>query len=192
MRVTYEDAHAAIVERLSESAVGHSERVAEMCGEIAAVYGVDTSDARLAGLVHDWHRETDTVELLERARRASIEIGPVDESVPYLLHGPVAASELAEQWTSIGSDVVEAVGAHTYGAAEMSPLAKVVYIGDVLEPGRRHAHAAELRSLVGEVSLDELFARTYAASLAHLVRSRKRMHPMTLEVYNRFVAGTRP
>ncbi|MDP2299591.1 MAG: bis(5'-nucleosyl)-tetraphosphatase (symmetrical) YqeK, partial [Actinomycetota bacterium] len=165
MPVTYELAREAVVARLSADAAGHCERVAEMAVEIATVYGVDPVDAQLAGVLHDWHRETDVGELLRRADVSGVPVTEVDRAVPYLLHGPVAAHDLAREYPGIGGDVLEAVAAHTYGAPVMSALSMTVYIADVMEPERRHVRANELRGVVGDVTLGELFARAYSASL---------------------------
>jgi predicted HD superfamily hydrolase involved in NAD metabolism len=190
--ITYDRALAAVRSRLSAGAASHSERVGELAADLAGVYGVNPAEARLAGLLHDWHRETGSSELLERAGDVGVTVTEIDEAVPYLLHAPIAACDLAAEFPGIGSDITSAVGAHTYGAPQMSALAKTVYVADVIEPSRGSEHAAELRAAVGKVTLDELFARTYTASLVHLIETRRRLHPVTVEVYNRYVAGVRP
>ncbi|MDO8879996.1 MAG: bis(5'-nucleosyl)-tetraphosphatase (symmetrical) YqeK [Coriobacteriia bacterium] len=192
MPVTYELAREAVVARLSADGAAHCERVAEMAAGIASVYGVDPAAARLAGVLHDWHRETDVGELLRQAEASDVAVTEVDRAVPYLLHGPVAAHDLAREYPGIGGDVLEAVAAHTCGAPVMSALAMTVYISDIIEPRRRYARASELRGVVGDVTLGELFARAYSASLGHLIETRRMLHPVTLEVYNLHVAGVRP
>jgi len=187
--ITYDDARTSLAARLSASAMGHSERVAAMAGELAGIYGVDPGAARLAGLLHDWHREVSGDELVARAQALGIPVTDVDVAVPYLLHGPVAGAELADEFPDLGPEIVEAVGAHTYGSPSMSPLAKVVYVADVIEPGRGQQGVEELRRLVGTCSLQELFTHTYAASLHHLLERRRRIHPQTVATWNDIVAG---
>lgn len=176
-------------ERLSPDAFGHSERVARTAERLAEIYGVDPAAAACAGLLHDWHRETDGAELLARAHALGVTVTPVDEAVPYLLHGPVAGAELAREMPALTGEIVAAIAAHTYGAAEMSPLAMIVYVADVIEPDREHDGVEDLRAAAGSVPLDELFARAYVASVEHLVRTRRHIHPMTVETWNRYVAG---
>lgn len=188
MSVAYEAARAALAERLSPGALGHSERVARTAAELAEHYGADVAAARLAGLLHDWDRELGDEALLERAQQLGIEISPVDTAVPYLLHGPVAAADLAAAFPGIDPMVLEAVAAHTYGASGMSPVAMIVYIADSIEPHRTHGGVHELREAIGSVPLEELLMRTYAASLAHLIERRRRIHPRTLSTWNDLVA----
>lgn len=189
MAVSYDLARAAVAERLSASALAHCERVAQTAGELAERFGVDVERARLAGLLHDWHRELGAAELVARAREAGIPVTGVDEDVPYLLHGPLARVDLPQAIPGVPDDVCEAIGAHTYGAVPMSPLAMVVYIADVIEPGRTYSGVERLRERVADASLEELFLETYAASLKHIVKRRRPMHPETLRVWNAIVAG---
>jgi predicted HD superfamily hydrolase involved in NAD metabolism len=189
--VTYEQAHALASERLSAGSLAHSERVAGEAGRLAEIYGVDPGDARLAGILHDLYRDTPHDELVGAAVAAGIPITDVDRAVPYLLHGPVAAAELAEMIPGLSPDVIEAVRSHTYGGTTLSPLAMIVYVADVSEPGRPHDSSALLRSRAGSVSLAELFAAAYAASMHHLIDNRRLIHPATLSTWNDIVLRER-
>jgi len=177
--------------RLGERGIRHSVNVADMAGHLAETYSVDVEAARLAGLLHDWCKDLDGSELMERAAEHGIPVTDADRAVPYLLHAPVGAVELRRAFPGISEDILGAIGAHTYGSASPTPLEMVVYIADTLEPDRTHAGAEELRSLIGVVSLEELFARTYADSLRHLVDSRRRIHPETVATWNHIVEGDR-
>lgn len=191
MTPTWDNALAALGQRLDERGVRHSLNVAEMAARLAATYSVDVEVARIAGLLHDWCKDLDGAELIERAEAHGIPITEADRSVPYLLHAPVAAAELKQEFPGIPGEILDAVGAHTYGSASLTPLEMVVYVADTLEPDRTHEGVEELRSLAGAVSLEELFARTYADSLRHLVDSRRRLHPETVATWNRIVEGER-
>lgn len=191
MSVTYSRARQAIAARLSVPALEHSERVAAGAVSLAALYGVDEADAALAGLLHDWDRETAPGDLVARARELGLDVTDVDEAVPYLLHGPVAAAGLAAEFPDLPDTVIEAVGAHTYGVPGMSELAMVVYIADVIEPSRQHEGVAALRESVGTRPLDELYAEAYSASLHHLIDTRRRIHPQTVATWNAIVSDTR-
>lgn len=184
MSVTYEQARAALAEQLNPPAVEHSERVARTAAWLASHYGVSETDAALAGLLHDWHRETEPEQLVARARELDLDVTEVDETVPYLLHGPVAAAELDAHLPGVTAEIRDAIAVHTYGASDMSPLAMVLYIADVIEPSREHPGVDELRDAVGTMPIDELFAVTYAQSLRHLIDSRRRIHPQTVATWN--------
>ena len=191
MRPAYEALQDMVANRLSPSAFAHSERVAGTAAWIAGVYGVDVENARAAGPLHDWHRETDRAELEQRARENGVPVTDVDRAVPYLLHGPLAAAELAQEVPGLPEDVLDAIAKHTYGGAEMSPLAMVVYVADVIEPDRDHKGVQLLRDEVSTLPLGELFARAYKASVRHVVKTRRHLHPETVATWNRYVAEPR-
>ncbi|MGB4592768.1 MAG: bis(5'-nucleosyl)-tetraphosphatase (symmetrical) YqeK [Coriobacteriia bacterium] len=180
---------AALGNRLGAKGVAHSVRVAETAGQIASAYDVDVDSARIAGLLHDWCKDADDAQLLQAAADRGLPVTSVDDAVPYLLHSAVGAQEVREAFPDIDDDVVDAIAAHTYGSAGMSPLSMVVYVADTIEPARKHDSADALRAAVGTVSLLELFTRTYAESLRHLVDTRRRIHPDTVAMWNRLVGG---
>lgn len=189
--VTYETADCLLRERLGESAYAHSVRTAETAYALATVYGVDAELARIAGLLHDWDRECEHAALVESARERGLAVSDTDVASPYLLHARTGAAGLREALPGLDSAVLSAVEKHTVGAVEMSELDKVVYLADMVEPGRTWDGVEGLREAAGNISLDELFALGYQRSLAHLLHERKRIHPDTVAVYNAHVARER-
>ncbi len=189
MRPDTAEARSALAGRLGTRGYEHSVAVAETALVLAEEYGVDPDEAYLAGLLHDWSRDEDAATLRESAERFGIELTAVDEAVPYLLHGRAGAAALKERFPDLPERVVDAVARHTFGAPRMTDLDRVIYLADALEPGRDAAVANELRREVGRIPLGELYARAYAASLEHLVRGRRRIHPATVEAWNSIVEG---
>ncbi|MDH4139779.1 MAG: bis(5'-nucleosyl)-tetraphosphatase (symmetrical) YqeK [Coriobacteriia bacterium] len=185
--VSFERAHEALSRRVGPDAVEHCERVSVTAVELAEVYEVDTASARIAGLLHDWSRDDSGDALLRAAARAGIDITEVDRDRPYLLHAATAAAELRAVLPELSPEIVSAVERHTMGATQMSDLDRIIYIADMIEPTRAYSAADELRRLVGDVSLEELFVEAYAISVTHLVDKRRKIHPRTLEVWNHLV-----
>lgn len=187
MTLQVSDVRAALTARLGPAGYEHSVAVADTAGRIARAYSVDPDEAYLAGLLHDWARDEGDAALLEEAAKRNIEITAVDEAVPYLLHAPVGAALIRERYPELPERITDAVARHTFGSPQMSELDCVVYLADALEPGRDTPAANDLRHEVGRVALEELYARAYAASLEHLVRGRRHLHPRTVEAWNAIV-----
>jgi predicted HD superfamily hydrolase involved in NAD metabolism len=187
--VSFDEALKAVRGRLGKRGAAHCERVAATAADLAETYGVDVELARLAGVLHDWDRDRPHGELVETAREDGLEMTPIDEAVPYLLHARTGAAGIAEAFPGLPSQVVQAVARHTVGASDMTPLDEVIYLADMLEPSRDYPGVEDLRTAAGNVSLSELFAHGYQLSIMHLVRSRRRLHPETLTVWNSLVAG---
>ncbi len=187
--VTYGQASEVLRSRLGDTSFAHSERVAGTAADLAVAYGVDSDQARLAGLLHDWDRELSAKELTASAHASGINVTQADESMPYLLHARTAAVNLEQALPGLPPEVLRAVARHTMGAPDMTELDMVVYLADMIEPARSYPGVQGLRDAVGSVTLRELFALGYQHSLAHLVSARRYIHPLTVAVWNELVAG---
>lgn len=169
-------------ERLSARRVAHSERVAGECVELARRYGASPAHAGVAGLLHDLCRELEPDEILRRARELGIPVGPVEARRPVgLLHGPVAAAELAA--AGLPPEVTSAIARHTVGGPGMSVLEKCLYLADFCEPGRAFAGLDEIRTLA-RASLDEAVGAAARLSLLDLIGRGRGVVPAALALYN--------
>jgi len=189
MAVDYDEALAAVEARLGAKAAAHSRRVADVAASLAALYDVDPSSARIAGVLHDWDRERNAGELLREAEATGMTLSEAELAHPHLLHARTGAAGLRGALPGVPDEVVAAVSHHTVGALDMTPLDMVVYLADMIEPHRDFEGVRELRDAVGKVSLSELFMLGYQRSVRYLVDARKRIHPDTVAVWNALVAG---
>lgn len=166
----------------------HSLGVAQTAVNLAREYGVDEYDAAYAGLLHDWDKVLGDHEILARSAQYGIEVTGSPSAAVGLLHGPVAAYELPHIFEDASPAVCRAVARHTIGAVDMSALDMVVFIADAIEPHRRGAYAEELRSLVGSVSLDELFFRCFSQGLTYVISGGRYLYPTAVTIYNVYAA----
>ncbi|MDZ4170314.1 MAG: bis(5'-nucleosyl)-tetraphosphatase (symmetrical) YqeK [Coriobacteriia bacterium] len=192
MSVSYETADKALAARMGDKSLAHSRGVSQAAGQLALIYGVDTEEARLAGLLHDWDRELSHDELASRAAAAGLPTSAAEEASPRLLHARTGAVALREAVPGLSSEVLTAIERHTLGDPRMGPLDMVVYVADMIEPGRHYQGVDDLREAAGTISLEELFAEAYRHSVSHLIKARKPIHPLTVEVWNTLVARRRP
>lgn len=181
---TYDAALAALAARLSGKALRHCERVADTAGELAERFGVDVETARLAGVLHDWSRDETPEALLASAGTYGIPVRDVDKAVPYLLHAEVAAAQLRDAFPDLPDEVVASVACHTFGRVGMTPLDKVVYVADTIEPHRDFPGVEDLRAMACGCDLHALFVATYARSVSGVIERRRPIHPDTAEVWN--------
>ena len=179
-------------ERLNEEAFAHSVRVAQTCEQLALIYGIDLESAWLAGLLHDWDKDLSDEQVAQSARRHGLSLDPVEEAVPHLLHAATGARSVREAVPELSGEIVNAIAHHTLGHPSMSELDMVVFVSDMLEPGRRFSGADTLRESVGAVGLRQLFALCYQHTFEHLLASRRLIHPMAVQVWNSLVATKEP
>lgn len=172
-------------ERVPEKRYEHSKRVSKACVQLAEIYGVDEDKARMAGLLHDWDKGLTLNEIRRRVAIYGVPVDPVVvESMPWLLHGPTAAAALGEEFPDLDKDVLQAISRHTSGDRNMTDLDMVVYIADLVEPGRKYKNVKEVRRACGRVSLEELYFLSFKNILQFLVSQNRPIHPNTIEVWN--------
>lgn len=174
-------------ERVSKKRFMHAEGVSDTAEHLARIYGASPERARLAGILHDWDKGLDNDGIRQKARDLGLEekVGAwVLENMPQVVHGPTAAAELARDLPQIPADVIEAIDKHTTASVEMSDLDKILYIADALEPTRSFDEVEELRAMMGQVSLDELYAAVYRFWVQALIEKGCLLHPDTLTIWN--------
>lgn len=171
----YEADRAAV----SKKRLRHILGVADCAEALAKRYGVDAYRARVAGLLHDWMRETPGPELLQWAAHYGIAIDQACQAHPDLLHGPVAAARGREVFGIADEGILNAVRAHTLGAPQMDALACILYLSDAIERTRDYPGVDALRALAQK----DLLRATIACmeqSIAHLKTKDLPVHPVTI------------
>lgn len=168
--------------------LAHSLSVAREATHLALVYDVDPYLACVSGLLHDWSKVVPREQLVERAQELGIQMGVDLHMVEPLLHGKVAALELPSRYPQLDPAVFQAIDRHTTGAINMSGLDEVVFVADGIEPLRPASAGIEAtRSLVGQVSLDELYFQSFAGGVEYVIRTRRYLYPGTISIYNALV-----
>ncbi len=168
---------AAVRGRLRPESAAHCERTAATARALAMGHGVDPDMAEMAGLLHDWSRDETDAELLRYADEHDLAVLPVEREHPYLLHARVGAAQLLEAFPGIPAEVVDAVSAHTVGAAPMTDLDKVVFIADMVEPNRVFPGVDAIREAAERDPLGEAFREGYANSVANVLEKGRVLHP---------------
>jgi predicted HD superfamily hydrolase involved in NAD metabolism len=118
------------------------------------------------------------------ARDEGIEIDPVCEATPHLLHADVSAIVARNQFGMQDEEVMDAIAHHTLGRPGMSPLSCVVFLADSLEPSRGKTPELERLRQVSFSSLNEAIWLTSEYSLKFLLDSRCLIHPRTILTRN--------
>ena len=177
---------AYLREHLKKSRYQHSLGVEAACVELAERFGADTDKAARAGLIHDCAKGMSEDEQREAIEAEGLKLDELWMSMPELLHGP-AGVHVAR--TVLGEDdpeVLDAICHHTIPATDPGKLAKIVFLADMMEPNRDFEGVKELRRLAKK-DLDAAFLEALAQTVTHNVNARRKVHPRTLEVYNRMI-----
>lgn len=125
--------------RLKPNRFIHSLNVMDESLRIANLYNVDKDKCILAGLLHDNAKNLDLVELVNICSNVNI----TEDSCGYdgwnknLLHGPAGAIIAQQRYGITDNEILEAIACHVTGKPGMGLVAKVVFLADYTEPGRK-------------------------------------------------------
>lgn len=185
MRVN--QAMALVKDRLSDKRYRHSVGVGETALEMGRLFNVeDLEKIQVCGLLHDYARDMAPGDLLEIADKNNLIKHPVERELPDLLHGPVAAFLLERDFGVGDEEVLDAISCHTLGAVNMSDFAKIIFLADMIEPGRRYPGIEELKAAALK-NPDLAILIGVENTIKYCLGKNKILHPLTIEVRNSYL-----
>jgi predicted HD superfamily hydrolase involved in NAD metabolism len=173
--------------QVSKRRLRHCLGVETVALQLADRFGAPSELVPAAALFHDLCREYSVDSLLQLAGKFGIVIDDIERQEPLLLHGAVAASMLQRQWGVNESEILEAVTFHITGGAGLGPLARLIFVADLIESGRTFAVARELRQLAETVTPDQLLLMTYNRTIHYLLEAGYAIHPRTVAGRNELI-----
>lgn len=145
--LSFEDLRAVSMSFLKAKRVRHVMGTEEEAVRLARMYGVDETDARVAALLHDCTKKLDMDEQLGLCELYGLELDELEKVTLKLLHAKTGAA-VARDLFGVKPEVYEAILWHTTGKADMTPLQKVIYLADYIEPNRKFPGVDALRETV--------------------------------------------
>jgi len=175
-----------ISERLSAKRVRHCQAVAEIAFELAEHYQVSPEKAYLTGLLHDLAKSTPGKELLRFAIDHKLIHAKADYVLPSLLHAPVGAWLVQHELGVDDPEIIQAISCHTLGAPEMTVLDKIIYLADMIDPGRGYAGRGKLEYLAYK-DLDRAMLLGLDTTMDYCISKARFIHPQSLRARNSFL-----
>jgi predicted HD superfamily hydrolase involved in NAD metabolism len=167
----------------------HILRVSDEAVRLADIHGIDREAAKIAALGHDLMRAMSDERLLRICDEQGYAADPVDRMEPILLHGPLAVQVLREQYKVLDADVLGAVAAHTTARPGMTPLQKLIFIADKIEP-QKMGHRPEIMRVsdLAESDLDGALFAYLEYQIGDALRGGWPLHPNTIAARNELLA----
>lgn len=181
---------AEAVEIMPRGLREHTHRVRGIAVGLAPCYDIDPHKADLAAAAHDLARAMRPKDLLAQAREFGLQLHPVEEALPLLLHGPVATHWLRWNLGVEDPEVLEAVRWHSTATRGLSPLAKLTFLADKLDPQkqRRYPFLEQVRALAAK-DLDAAMLEFLEQESLARIRKGQLVHPGSIEARNELLAG---
>ena len=165
---------------LSEKRYIHCKNVMKRAVELAKIYGIDENKAMLAGFAHDITKEMPKDEMFKYIEEHNIKIDEFERKNPGLLHGKIAAVFCKEKY-EFTEDMQKALEYHTTGEPDMDDLAKIVFIADKTEVGRKNNDWEKIREKEG---LDALLLYVIDESICYVIKKGKQIRVDTILTRN--------
>ena len=181
------EVHADLKANLKPGRFEHTLGVAKTCAELAGIYGAPRGRAYVAGMVHDCAKYMNEEQLLALAEVSGADADET-ECIP-VLHAPVGAYIARTRYGIRDEAVLRAIRRHTVGAEDMSLMDAILYVADMVEPGRKSFEGLEeARKLARE---DIFRAAALCGRLTSAFNSKKgaKMHPVTAKMIDRIENG---
>lgn len=171
----------------------HSLGVMETAGEMAARFGMDVEQARVAGILHDCAKNIAPEEAYRLCEEYGVALDEVSRQSFGLVHQYLGAALARAEYGIEDEEILSAIRCHTTGKADMGPLDKVLYLADFTEPNRDKepfAGLKELRALC-KTDLDEAMLFALDISIKSIVDRERMMHMDTVHAWNWFLTKKR-
>ena len=173
---------AAIKGRVPEKRYIHTIGVMETAIHLAKRYGQDEKKAEVAAVFHDIAKYADVEWMKRVVYKEHLDPRLLDWNSE-ILHGPVGAWIVQNEFGIEDEDVLNAIRFHTTGRANMTPLEKIIYVADMIEPNRKFPGVEDLRQYA-MLSLEEAFTACVTHSLTFLIQAQLAIYPVSIECYN--------
>lgn len=171
MQLTENEISRKLRQVLKPSRFRHTLGVTDTAVLLAACYDVPTEKARLAGLLHDCGKEAASA----------------------LEHGPVGAQLARDIYGVEDEDILSAIRCHTTGKPGMTPLEKIIFVADYIEPcrdGRMSSERLRLLRRTAFMDLDRVIVMILEDTFSFL-RSRKvPIDKRSIETYDYYMKLT--
>ena len=173
-----EKIEAKLKKELDEQRFLHTLGVMKTAREMAKRFGEDEDKAELAGLLHDCAKCMTLPQMLKAAKGAPVD--PLMCESKALLHALAGCCMARDVYGVEDEDVLQAIRWHTTGRAGMSRLEKIIYLADVIEPGRRTYPGLEALRVLCRQDLELAMHQALRMSVDHVREQGKPLHPDTL------------
>jgi nicotinate-nucleotide adenylyltransferase len=164
----------------------HTVGTAKVAAILAERHGADIKDAVQAALLHDAGKSYSPRQMVAYAKKHNIK-APCRNGIfkhnPSLLHSYLSAHLARKNFNVKKRSVLDAIAQHTLGAKNMTKLAKIIYVSDIIAPERRYKGVRQLRRL----AMRDLYLAMRAAQkikLNFVIDKNAWLHPMAICTWN--------
>jgi nicotinate-nucleotide adenylyltransferase len=167
---------------LSEKRHRHVVGTAECAVRLAQVYGQDTEKAYVAAMLHDCGRALNGGEMLAYCEQNGIVLDEYMLTDINPVHAEIGAYMAQKNFGVTDKKILNAIKRHTIGRKRMTPLDKIIFVADAIEPNRPETDVVAETRAIAETDLDRAVILSLYIKTAYLRESSGTPHPNSLNM----------
>lgn len=175
------DIKSVVRSNVSKKRYAHTIRVYEEAVRLARHYKVNEEKVVIAALFHDYCKDEPVLLLKDKVVQYDLPVS-LFQYDDELLHGPVAAKEVAYKYNISDKTIYNAIYYHTTGRPNMSLVEKVVFLADYIEPNRIF-HGIDVVRDAAYRNMDEAIELALYSSIRFLENKGVTVHPLSIDAY---------
>ena len=154
---------------ISQKRFNHSYEVAKLAYQIAKENNLNPYKAFQGGLLHDIGRELNIDYQRDYMNENYKEY--VDQLKPSLYHQFLSVHLAEKQFNIHDQELLESFKYHATGKADLSPLGKVIYVSDKIEPTRGYDSSHMIKACLNDI--EKGFVQVLEENIKYLTKTNK-------------------
>lgn len=154
----------------------HSLGVSNTAVKMAKAYNVSVKKAYTAGLLHDCAKNLSKSKAMQKCDDYDVELDDFERSNRALIHAKLGERIAAAEYGITDNNILMAIKWHTLGRPGMTPLEKIIYVADVIEPSRDFEGIEKLRELAFK-NLDKAVIECTKTTIIYNQERGREVHP---------------
>lgn len=163
----------------------HTIRVHDTAVRMATQRGINIDKVRVAAILHDYCKFWSKDQLAKWIQDHKLPADLFDYHHA-LWHAPVGAEVAAVLFGIDDEEILQAIRYHTTGRPRMSPVEKVIFVADLIEPGRQFPKVEILREYA-EQDLDLAVLKALDSTICFLIEKGQKVYPLTMLARNDYL-----
>jgi len=156
----------------------HSINVAAEATLLAERWKIDVEKCEMAGLLHDCGKKKYINGEIAECEKYKIVLEEDDRKFPQILHSYISEKIAFEKYGIEDKEVLKAIKNHTIGEKNMGPIDKIIFISDMIEPGRKNIFQ-DIRQKAYE-NIDEAMLMAYNGKIDYSKKKSNCVHSKTI------------
>lgn len=184
--LSVEEIQLYLKKNLKLNRYNHTLGVVEIAKKLAEINNISIEKAEIAALAHDVAKNLSLEKMKEIIYENNIDLTSCEKENSNLWHSIIAPIEAKEKLKIKDEEILDAVRWHTTGKENMSILTKIIYISDMIEPGRNFPGVEKIRETTFE-NLDKGVLLGLTESLKDLLNRNLIIDLNTIKARNYFL-----